>query len=247
MNPTSTLDRLASLDTNTVSDALDFLGLPGATYGLRPLWDCPKIVGRASTIQLGPKTDAKPTVHLISPVIDAVTANDRVLVANKPADAAVIEADLTTGKGLLVDDGVSISNLFTGDAPSAVLTMSRRARGAEAARRAVAEFVMSPSGLTRGISRSVSELARDRFQARRGVRFAAAVRAQAAQAFHRHVRLDGVEPLRCRIERAVVLAVQQLVAHARHVAQPASKAGGITLVAQRPDLVGTVIPLQQGG
>ena len=73
------LDRLASLDSNTVSDALDFLGLPGATYGLRPLWDCPKIVGRASTIQLGPKSDAAPTVHLISPVIDAVT-DDRVLV-----------------------------------------------------------------------------------------------------------------------------------------------------------------------
>lgn len=74
------LERLAALDTNTVSDALDFLNLPGATYGLRPLWDCPKIVGRASTIQLGPKTDAKPTVHLISPVIDAVTTADRVLV-----------------------------------------------------------------------------------------------------------------------------------------------------------------------
>jgi regulator of RNase E activity RraA len=74
------LDRLAALDTNTVSDALDFLGLPGATFGLRPLWDCPKIVGRASTIQLGPKTDAKPTVHLISPVIDAVDSDDRVLV-----------------------------------------------------------------------------------------------------------------------------------------------------------------------
>jgi 4-hydroxy-4-methyl-2-oxoglutarate aldolase len=76
----SLLDRLASLDTNTVSDALDFLGLAGATYGLRPLWDCAKIVGRASTIQLGPKTDAAPTVHLISPVIDAVTTDDRVLV-----------------------------------------------------------------------------------------------------------------------------------------------------------------------
>lgn len=74
------LDRLAAQDTNTVSDALDFLGLPGATFGLRPLWDCPKIVGRASTIQLGPKTDAKPTVHLISPVIDAVDSDDRVLV-----------------------------------------------------------------------------------------------------------------------------------------------------------------------
>lgn len=80
MTSHSLLDRLATLDTNTVSDALDFLQLPGATYGLRPLWNCPKIVGRASTIQLGPKTDAKPTVHLISPVIAEVSTNDRVLV-----------------------------------------------------------------------------------------------------------------------------------------------------------------------
>jgi regulator of RNase E activity RraA len=80
MTQPSPLDRLAALDTNTVSDALDFLGLPGATFGLRPLWDCPKIVGRASTIQLGPKTGTRPTVHLISPVIDAVRTADRVLV-----------------------------------------------------------------------------------------------------------------------------------------------------------------------
>ncbi|BDB26910.1 hypothetical protein Tamer19_65660 [Cupriavidus sp. TA19] len=80
MKQPSLLERLAALDTNTVSDALDFLGLPGATHGLLPLWDCPKIVGRASTIQLGPKTDARPTVHLISPVIDAVDTDDRVLV-----------------------------------------------------------------------------------------------------------------------------------------------------------------------
>jgi 4-hydroxy-4-methyl-2-oxoglutarate aldolase len=76
----TTLTTLASLDTNTVSDALDFMGLPGATYGLRPLWNCPKIVGRASTIQLGPKTGTAPTVHLISPVIASVTTDDRVLV-----------------------------------------------------------------------------------------------------------------------------------------------------------------------
>ena len=80
MTHLSLLDRLASLDSNTVSDALDFLNLSGATYGLLPLWNCPKIVGRASTIQLGLKTDTKPTVHLISPVIDAVTTNDRILV-----------------------------------------------------------------------------------------------------------------------------------------------------------------------
>lgn len=80
MTNSSFLDRLAGLDTNTVSDALDFLGLPGATVGLRPLWACPKIVGRASTIQLGPKTSAAPTVHLISPVIARVETSDRVLV-----------------------------------------------------------------------------------------------------------------------------------------------------------------------
>ncbi len=74
------LDRLAKLDTNTVSDALDFLNLKGATYGLRPLWDCPKIVGRASTIQLGPKLDTQPTVHLITPVIASITTKDRILV-----------------------------------------------------------------------------------------------------------------------------------------------------------------------
>jgi regulator of RNase E activity RraA len=80
MSRPSLLDRLASLDTTSVSDALDFLKLPGATVGLRPLWNCPKIVGRASTVQLGRKTDAAPTVHLISPVIADIQTTDRVLV-----------------------------------------------------------------------------------------------------------------------------------------------------------------------
>ena len=80
MSLISPLARLQQLDSNTLSDALDFLDLPGATYGLRPLWDCPKVVGRASTVQLGRKTDAQPTVHLISPVIDTIPSHDRVLV-----------------------------------------------------------------------------------------------------------------------------------------------------------------------
>ena len=124
-----------------------------------------------------PATTPASQMGILHGVIDGIPAfrwydraNDRVLVANRPADAAVIEGDLTTGKGLLVDDGVSISNLFTGDAPTAALTMSRRARGGEVARRAVAEFVVHPAGLTRALSRSVSELFRDRFQARRAVR-----------------------------------------------------------------------------
>lgn len=80
MTGTEFLDRLSALDTNTVSDALDFLGLKGATFGLRPLWDCPKIVGRASTVRVGPKTNTAPTTHLLTPVIDAVTTDDRILV-----------------------------------------------------------------------------------------------------------------------------------------------------------------------
>ncbi|WP_434630723.1 RraA family protein [Pseudomonas sp. Z1-29] len=80
MNQAHLLQRLALLDTNTVSDALDFLGLPGATVGLRPLWSCPKIVGRASTVLLAAKTDNAPTVHLITPVIERIDSDDRVLV-----------------------------------------------------------------------------------------------------------------------------------------------------------------------
>ncbi|AMS21886.1 diguanylate cyclase [Pseudomonas synxantha] len=80
MNQAHLLHRLGSLDTNTVSDALDFLGLPGATVGLRPLWSCPKIVGRASTVLLAAKTDNAPTVHLITPVIERIDSDDRVLV-----------------------------------------------------------------------------------------------------------------------------------------------------------------------
>ncbi|MEV0288024.1 MULTISPECIES: phage holin family protein [unclassified Kribbella] len=124
-----------------------------------------------------PATTPASQMGILHGVIDGIPAfrwydraNDRILVANRPADAAVIEAALTTRRGLLVDGGVSISNLFTGDAPQAALTMSRRAGRGEITRWAVARFVASPSGLTRGLSRSISELLRDRFQARRGVR-----------------------------------------------------------------------------
>lgn len=76
------LERLARLDTNTASDALDRLGLPGATFGILPLWHCPRIVGRASTVQLGPKTGHEPGAHLISPVISSIQTDDRILVVS---------------------------------------------------------------------------------------------------------------------------------------------------------------------
>ncbi len=94
---------------------------------------------------------------------------DRLLVANRPADARVIEARATNGHGLLWDDGVSISNLFSGDAPVSLLTMSRveMQRGSAQTRRAFAWFLASPSGFMRSFSRTLAEIAKERWQARR--------------------------------------------------------------------------------
>jgi uncharacterized membrane protein YvlD (DUF360 family) len=96
----------------------------------------------------------------------------RVLVANRPADARVIEDRHSTGKGLLCDDGVSISNLFTGDAPRSLMTMSRVEvrRGSTQTRRAFAWFVTSPNGFTRSFTRTVGEILKERWQARRQIK-----------------------------------------------------------------------------
>jgi uncharacterized membrane protein YvlD (DUF360 family) len=95
----------------------------------------------------------------------------RVLVANRPADAKVIESRATNGRGLLADDGVSVSNLFTGDAARSMMTMSavEVRRGSTQTRRAFAWFMASPSGFARSLSRTVVELVKERWQARRQV------------------------------------------------------------------------------
>ncbi len=99
----------------------------------------------------------------------------RVVVANRPADARVIEDRASTGRGLLCDDGVSISNLFTGDAARSMLTMSRSdrsslSRGSRQTRKAFAWFLFTPNGFTRSVTRTVAEVVKERFQARRQVR-----------------------------------------------------------------------------
>ena len=84
----------------------------------------------------------------------------RVLVANRPADARVIEERASDGRGLLADDGVSISNLFTGDAQRSLMTMSRVEvkRGSTQTRRAFAWYLASPQRLT-PVSAPVVDLA----------------------------------------------------------------------------------------
>ncbi|GAA4717372.1 phage holin family protein [Nocardioides conyzicola] len=99
-------------------------------------------------------------------------SSGKVYVANRPADAALIEAMHSDGLGLLADDGVSVSNLFTGDAPTAYATMSAVGRGHETreSRRTISTFLSRPAGFTRSMTRALSEIARERFQASRARR-----------------------------------------------------------------------------
>jgi regulator of RNase E activity RraA len=95
MSQNDLLARLAKLDTCAVSDALDRLGLRGATYGVRPLWPCPRIVGRAVTVKIKPAGLEKPKQHLGTAPIDAA----------KPGGVIVIDSggrlDVSAWGGLL--------------------------------------------------------------------------------------------------------------------------------------------------
>ena len=76
------VERLAKLDTCAVSDALDSLGLKGATWGVGPLWQCPRIVGRAVTMKIKPAGLQQPTQHLGTAPIEAAKPGDIIVIDN---------------------------------------------------------------------------------------------------------------------------------------------------------------------
>ena len=76
------VERLLKLDTCAVSDGMDRLGLTGATYGVRPMWPCPKIVGRAVTMKIKPVGLDKPKQHLGTLPIDAAQPGDVIVIDN---------------------------------------------------------------------------------------------------------------------------------------------------------------------
>ena len=84
----------------------------------------------------------------------------RILVANRPADAQIIEERGSNGRGLLVDGGLSLSNLFTGDAPRAYLTMSRAQMAAGARSRSAGPSRVSWQTRTASCTRSCARSAR---------------------------------------------------------------------------------------
>jgi 4-hydroxy-4-methyl-2-oxoglutarate aldolase len=73
-------DRLA---TTNVSDAMDKVGVRGAVIGIRPMYDCPKIVGRAVTIKVAAAGTVKPKSHMGVNAIDAAGAGDIIIIDNR--------------------------------------------------------------------------------------------------------------------------------------------------------------------
>ncbi len=93
----------------------------------------------------------------------------RLVVSNHPPDAAYVEARLSDGRGLLADGGVSISNLFSGDAPESLLTMSgmRQVRSGLGPSRSYAAFFTHPYGFVRAFVLTVGEMVKELYQGRR--------------------------------------------------------------------------------
>ncbi|CAN5378074.1 hypothetical protein BH11ACT1_BH11ACT1_10760 [soil metagenome] len=97
----------------------------------------------------------------------------RLVVTNHPTDAALVESTLPTESCLLAPDGAAISTMFSGGAATNLLVMSRSARAPDGSRGgfgpgpAYLRFFASPFVFTRAVARSVAEMAKELYQARR--------------------------------------------------------------------------------
>lgn len=71
------LGRLSALDACVVSDALDWLGLPGSALGLGPLWPGARLAGRARTVLTGPPGGG----HVAAATVAAAGPGDVMVIA----------------------------------------------------------------------------------------------------------------------------------------------------------------------
>jgi len=79
----TTRSRLEKLSTSNVADALDALGLKGATYGVRPVWpSMKKISGRAVTIKMTAAGLTPSKRHLGINAIDLAESGDVIVIDN---------------------------------------------------------------------------------------------------------------------------------------------------------------------
>lgn len=94
-------------------------------------------------------------------------ASGRLLVSNRPADAAEIERRVSNGAGLLVHGGSSVTNLLSGDASRSVLTNSTLLGRRGVRSRDFFGFFADPSTVFRTLMLALVELVREFNDARR--------------------------------------------------------------------------------
>lgn len=92
----------------------------------------------------------------------------RLVVSNRPADAALVESRLPADRGLLRQGGVAVSTVFSGGADRSFLVFSKavRSRGLGSGDAFIPLFA-SPFLLPRTVLLTIGEMVKEAFQARR--------------------------------------------------------------------------------
>jgi 4-hydroxy-4-methyl-2-oxoglutarate aldolase len=81
--------RLSKLDTCSVSDALDRLGLRGTVHGIHEVWHCPRIAGRIVTVKLKKRdSDVSSPRHLGTAAIEAADPGDVIVIEHGAPEIA---------------------------------------------------------------------------------------------------------------------------------------------------------------
>jgi uncharacterized membrane protein YvlD (DUF360 family) len=94
-------------------------------------------------------------------------ATGRLMVSNRPADAAEIERRATSGHGLLAHGGSSVMNLLSGDAAHSVLTNSTLLSRRGVRSRDFFGYFADPATVFRTLMLSLAELVQEAGEARR--------------------------------------------------------------------------------
>ncbi len=96
-------------------------------------------------------------------------AAKRLVVANQPGSAHLLESRLSNGRGLLADGGVSIGNIFSGDAPVNIMVISKIEGDRQSLRsmREYSAYFSNLYGFMRALILSIGEMVKEIYQAQR--------------------------------------------------------------------------------
>jgi len=91
--PDTNVERAGRIDTATLSDALDKLGIAGQCLGIKPLDPQFRLVGRAFTLSYAPVGQPRGTV---GDYIDDVATGDVIVIDNGGRENATVWGDILT-------------------------------------------------------------------------------------------------------------------------------------------------------